>query len=105
MREGRHGHGGHRGHRNEFFDKRFQSAQTFRRGRAVAFLERLHIRRATLLRQLNEPEYEAVKQVIGGELKAVDAIIDEFVHAFELYEEPAENESGEGGESERKDAD
>lgn len=61
-------------------------AQTFRRGRAIAFLETLHVRRATLSRQLNEAEFEAIKPVISGELKAVDAIIQEFIHMFELRE-------------------
>ena len=44
------------------------------------------MRRATLSRQLNEAEFEAIKPVISGELKAVDAIIQEFIHMFELRE-------------------
>ncbi|NUU62848.1 hypothetical protein HPT30_21095 [Paenibacillus sp. JW14] len=63
-----------------------QSAQTFRRGRAIAFLERLDIKRSTLMQQLNQPEYDAIKQVLSGELKATDAIMQEFIHAFELRE-------------------
>lgn len=84
---GRHGGRGGRGE-PEFSKHRIQGAQTFRRGRAVAFLETLHVRRATLARQLNEPEFEAIKPVISGELKAVDAIIQEFIHMFELHESP-----------------
>jgi hypothetical protein len=88
MREGGHGehrgHRGHGGHGGHHGHKR--SAQTFRRGRAIAFLEKLNVKRSTLLRQLNQPEYESIKPVISGELKAVDAIIQEFIHTFELSE-------------------
>ncbi|GAA4702796.1 hypothetical protein [Brevibacillus fulvus] len=89
---------GHRGHWEQWQEKaekrrakicsepRYQSAQTFRRGRAIAFLEILKVKRATLQQQLNQPEYESIKQVISGELKAVEAIIQEFMHAFELRE-------------------
>lgn len=52
----------------------------------IAFLEKLNVKRSTLLRQLNQPEYESIKPVISGELKAVDAIIQEFIHTFELSE-------------------
>ncbi|MBO7742880.1 hypothetical protein I8J29_01640 [Paenibacillus sp. MWE-103] len=112
MRDGRHGprgphdHRDHRGHRGPEHDERgkhrFQSAQTFRRGRAIAFLERLQVRRSTLLQQLNQPEYDTIKPIISGELKATDAIIQEFIHSFELLEaEPAVDPAGEpeqGGE-------
>lgn len=113
MREGRHGHRGdhgHKGHRenhghehDENSKQRFQSAQTFRRGRAIAFLERLHVKRSTLLQQLNQPEYDSIKQVISGELKAVDAIIQEFIQAFELREVPSENNNKSDGDDVKND--
>ncbi|MFF2014962.1 MULTISPECIES: hypothetical protein [Paenibacillus] len=95
MREGRDRSKGSRGHRGsgeqgcesgDGHKERIQSAQTFRRGRAIAFLERLDIKRSTLMQQLNQPEYDAIKQVLSGELKATDAIMQEFIHAFELRE-------------------
>lgn len=93
MRGGKHEHKGHHrgehreGHNPKHEDKKhFRSAQTFRRGRALAFLERLHVKRDTLMQQLDQPEYESIKQVISGELKATDTIIQEFVHMFELLE-------------------
>ncbi|WP_046214101.1 hypothetical protein [Paenibacillus wulumuqiensis] len=98
MREGRREHRGH--HHDEHREgkgrrpedkKHFRSAQTFRRGRALAFLERLNIRRTTLLTQLGQPEYESIRQVISGELKATDTIIQEFIHMFELQEIEEEN--------------
>lgn len=87
----RHGHTGPEGHQRcqhgeGHKEQRMQSAQTFRRGRAIAFLERLNIKRSTLQKQLNQPEYDSIKQVISGELKATDAILQEFIHAFELRE-------------------
>ncbi|NWL87964.1 hypothetical protein DMN77_10220 [Paenibacillus sp. 79R4] len=72
--------------------KHSKNAQTFRRGRALAFLERLNIKRSTLVQQLEQPEFESIKSVISGELKATDAIIEEFIHTFELREAYLENE-------------
>ncbi|SET20540.1 hypothetical protein [Paenibacillus sp. NFR01] len=99
MQEDRPEHRDHRGHdHHEPWDKRdcrehggddkkkFQSAQTFRRGRAIAFLERLNVKRATLQQQLQQPELDSIRPVISGELKATDAIIQEFIHMFELRE-------------------
>lgn len=63
-----------------------KSAQTFRRGRAIAFLDKLMVNRTTLQRQLQEPEFESIKQVISGELKATEAIIEEFIHVFQIHE-------------------
>ncbi|MEK4510768.1 hypothetical protein EJP82_06795 [Paenibacillus anaericanus] len=105
MREGfkgkHHGHREHREHRGlEHMDKHGhkescephpKSAQTFRRGRATAFLDKLNVNRATLQRQLNEPELESIKQVISGELKATEAIIEEFIHMFQLHEISSED--------------
>lgn len=107
MREDRPEHRDYRGHgHHEHWDKRgfrehggddkkkFQSAQTFRRGRAIAFLERLNVKRATLQQQLQQPELDSIRPVISGELKATDAIIQEFIHMFELREIVAGQDSG-----------
>ncbi|WP_219638278.1 hypothetical protein [Cohnella sp. CFH 77786] len=51
-----------------------------------------------MLQQLNQPEYEAIKQVISGELKAVDSIIQEFIQAFELREVPPDSDIENVGE-------
>ncbi|UUZ82403.1 hypothetical protein LJK88_49935 [Paenibacillus sp. P26] len=85
---GRHGHDGGPHPGSAEFGRSFQSAQTFRRRRALAFLERLYLMRSTLQRQLNEPEFESIRPVISGELKAVDSVIQEFIYAFELREAP-----------------
>lgn len=105
---GKHGHrehGEHHGrghsrkhHLREGEGSGHRSAQTFRRGRAVAFLDKLLLNRATLQRQLNEPELEAIKTVISGELKATEAIIEEFIHTFQLQELTSEVESNENSE-------
>lgn len=95
MREG-YGHRGKYGHR-EHCDQREngqlhqKSAQTFRRGRAVAFLDKLMVNRSTLQRQLNDPELEAIKLVISGELKATETIIDEFIQMFQLHLIPSDD--------------
>ncbi|QMV39940.1 hypothetical protein [Cohnella cholangitidis] len=69
-------------------------AQTFRRGRILLFLEQLRVKRATLVRQLQEPEFQAIQQVLCGELKALDQVIEEYILLFDLQENGAE--SGEG---------
>lgn len=73
--------GGRRGE-----DPRHAGAQTFRRGRALEFLQRLEVQRATLAGQLARPELQAIHQVIGGELKAVELLRNEFIQLFELHE-------------------
>lgn len=80
---GRHGrrleehHGGREGGK---------MAQTFRRGRALSFLDHLYVKRDTLKKQVNDPDFQAIKDVVSGELKAVDQIIHEYIQAFELYD-------------------
>ncbi|MNO44698.1 hypothetical protein D3C76_349480 [compost metagenome] len=105
MRDGHFGKRGHREHgehkdRGEHRDREHmsrhgmdsadggppKSAQTFRRGRAIAFLDKLMVNRTTLQRQLQEPELDSIKQVICGELKATEAIIEEFIHIFQIHE-------------------
>jgi len=63
-----------------------KGAKTFRRGRAIAFLERLNTRRDTLKKQLETPELQTIHPHLVGELKAVEMVIDEFVQLFELHE-------------------
>ena len=77
-----------------------KSAQTFRRGRATAFLDKLIVNRTTLQRQLNQPELESIRQVISGELKATEAIIEEFIHMFQLHEITASEENDDSGKTE-----
>ncbi|GIP32770.1 hypothetical protein [Paenibacillus sp. J2TS4] len=82
-RHGRHGsrHGMH-------------GAQTFRRGRILAFLEHLQARRTILARQLGESEYEAIKPVLTGELKALDHVIEDYIRLFDLQEVDTQPENG-----------
>jgi len=69
-----------------------QGAKTFRRGRALAFYEKLIVRRGTLLQQLESQELKSIHQVIAGELKATEAIMNDFKAAFELDEISTEEE-------------
>ena len=61
-------------------------AQTFRRGRALAFYQQLAIRRNTLKTQLECSELQTIHQIIAGELKATEMIMNDFKAAFELAE-------------------
>ena len=65
---------------------RHQGAQTFRRGRALDFLERLKVKQRTLRDQLEAPEFQEIKPVILGELKAVEMIIEEYTKHFDIQE-------------------
>lgn len=80
-KHGRHhdGHGG-KGHKHA-------GAQTFRRGRALEFLQRLDVKRTTLIQQLEQPELKAIHQVIAGELKAIEMVRNEFIDLFGLHDE------------------
>ncbi|MGM9946111.1 MAG: 2-keto-3-deoxygluconate kinase [Lysinibacillus sp.] len=66
--------------------RRHNGAQTFRRGRALAFYEQLMVKRETLKQQLESPELQSIHPMIAGELKATEGIINEFKAAFELDE-------------------
>ena len=66
--------------------RRQHGAQTFRRGRALAFYQQLMVKRETLKQQLESPELQSIHPMIAGELKATEAIINEFKTAFELDE-------------------
>jgi hypothetical protein len=80
MKGEKHRGGGHKGRRHH------HGAQTFRRGRALEFLARLNVKRITLTQQLEAPEFQEIKQVILGELKAIELIIDEFTKHFDIHE-------------------
>ena len=79
MDDERHHRCGHR-------KRHHRGAQTFRRGRALEFLERLRIRRDTLRQQLDAPEYQEIRPTIQGELKALETVIADYTRHFELHE-------------------
>lgn len=65
---------------------RHHGAKTFRRGRAIAFLERMKMKRSTIMQQLEKSEFQSIQQVLVGELKAIDMVINEFSQLFEIQE-------------------
>ncbi|WP_019422178.1 hypothetical protein [Paenibacillus sp. OSY-SE] len=60
--------------------------KTFRRGRAIAFLEMMNLKRSTIKQQLDQPEFQSIHQILVGELKAIDMVINEFIQLFEIHE-------------------
>ncbi|AQQ53409.1 hypothetical protein [Planococcus lenghuensis] len=74
VRDGGHGRSGHH-----------KGAKTFRRGRAIEFLERMNTRRETLKQQLETPELQSINPILVGELKALETVIAEFTRLFELH--------------------
>lgn len=90
--DGGKGRGRYRGERSHYGrgkGSRQRGAKTFRRGRAIAFLETLQVKRSTLKQQLELSEFQSIHPILVGELKAIDMIINEFVQVFELHEEEA----------------
>ncbi|MEK4427443.1 2-keto-3-deoxygluconate kinase [Solibacillus sp. FSL K6-1523] len=65
---------------------RRKGAQTFRRGRALEFYRQLGTKRETLKKQLESKELQSIHPIIAGELKATEAIMDEFIVTFQLTE-------------------
>lgn len=82
--------GHHRGRRHKGNDGTHQrGAKTFRRGRAIAFLDRMNLKRSTVLQQLDKPEFQSIQPILVGELKAIDMVISEFTQMFEIQEAEA----------------
>ncbi|MER2189374.1 MAG: hypothetical protein ABS951_00335 [Solibacillus sp.] len=86
-REGRIGHR-HEGrhHHDERSEEKRRGAKTFRRKKALLFLAQLETKRDILKKQLETPELQSINLVLVGELKALDAIIAEYVQLFDLHE-------------------
>lgn len=101
----RHHHGGHCHEKGHEFQPR--GAKTFRRGRAIAFLEMMQVKRTTVKRQLEEPEFESIRQILTGELKAMDMIMDEFIRLFDIHESEVDETADEqkGDKEEENEAD
>ncbi len=73
QRRRRHGQGG-------------QGAKTFRRVRALNFLDTMYAKRDLLKGQLETPELQSINPTLVGELKAIETVISEFTQAFEIEE-------------------
>lgn len=84
----RHKDRSHRGdgHRRKDQSSHSHGAKTFRRGRAIAFLDRMYLRRSTLKQQLDTLELQSINPILVGELKAIHMVINEFTHLFEINE-------------------
>ncbi|MCM3455689.1 hypothetical protein M3685_17315 [Heyndrickxia oleronia] len=102
--EGYRGRGRDRHHHGEGHNRKekhvHQGAKTFRRGRAIAFLEMMSLKRDTLKQQLVTPELQTINPILVGELKAVEMVINEFVQMFELYEYEVMEKEGDVQETE-----
>lgn len=84
--EGHRGAHQHHGRRGERVEGKSEGAKTFRRKRAIMFIEHLETKQAVLKKQLETPELQTANPMIVGELKATQASSAEFVQLFELHE-------------------
>ena len=81
----------HRGERHRGRDGfSHRGPKTFRRGRAIAFLEMMNLKRATIKQQLEQPEFQSIEPILIGELKAIDMVINEFIQLFDIHESETE---------------
>ncbi|MBS4207361.1 hypothetical protein [Bacillus sp. FJAT-50079] len=79
--------GHHRGGRYKGYDGSLQHGpKTFRRGRAIAFLEMMYLKRSTIKHQLEKPEFHSIRPILIGELKAIDMVINQFIQLFDIHE-------------------
>lgn len=88
VQKDRHHRGGRHKGRNH---SPHNGPKTFRRGRALAFVEMLRLKRSTIKQQLEEPEFQSIHQVLVGELKAIDMVMNEFIQLFEIHESETKN--------------
>jgi hypothetical protein len=72
-------------HKRKDYPSHKHGPKTFRRGRAIAFLEMMQLRRLTIMQQLAAPEFQSINQILVGELKALDLVISEFSQLFEIH--------------------
>lgn len=79
---GDHPRGERRGKRNH---PHKEGAKTFRRGRALSFLESLRLKESILKKQLTSPELQTINPILVGELKALEMIIEEYINHFHLH--------------------
>ncbi len=76
-----------------------RGAKTFRRGRAIAFLDMMNLKRSTIKQQLELPEFQSIQAILVGELKAIDMIISEFTQLFEIHDSETTDLSSEDVET------
>jgi hypothetical protein len=85
---------GHHGGRHKDHGSHHRGPKTFRRGRAIAFLDMMNLKRSTIKEQLDQPEFQSIQQILVGELKAIDMLINEFSQLFEIQENEEAAEKG-----------
>lgn len=51
-------------------------------------------KRSTIKEQLDQPEFQSIQQILVGELKAIDMLINEFIQLFEIQENEEAAEKG-----------
>lgn len=54
----------------------------------------MNLKRSTIKEQLDQPEFQSIQQILVGELKAIDMLINEFIQLFEIQENEEAAEKG-----------
>jgi len=66
------------------------TAETYRKFRVVEYVKRLILRKETYRQQLEQSEYQDMKQNILGHMQAIDLVIKELIKEFDLQQEDFE---------------
>lgn len=60
---------------------------TYRRGKMVEVVQRLIWRKELLIRQLEQPEFQEIRQNVIGQIQALDLVIWELMKEFEITDD------------------
>ncbi len=72
--------------------------ETFRRRKIENFLQSLSVRKMILQQQLQRKEIQSAEQFLEGQLSAVDTIIQELSHEFDIEYQQISGLDNKGGE-------
>lgn len=57
-------------------------AETFRRGRIIDLVQRYIWKKEMLRTEINDPDFDGIKTILQGEMKAYDLVIKELIKEF-----------------------
>lgn len=57
-------------------------AETFRRGRIIDLVQRYIWKKEMLRAEINDPDFDGIKLILQGEMKAYDLVIKELIKEF-----------------------
>ncbi|MEN6325774.1 MAG: hypothetical protein ABFD18_06170 [Syntrophomonas sp.] len=59
-------------------------AETFRRNKIIDIVKRFVWKREMLKMEINDPDFDGIKEILQGEMKAYDLVIKELIKEFDI---------------------